>query len=456
METYISECHFATYGDLHFWVSLCNSWRPTFLSASQTQPTTEAPKCKQHLHQGLLQSHPFRSPQKTIWTDNNHGYKQEPTTRQKLLTTLSSSTTRRSRKDPNTEQLQTTKKPKLLNKLSNISVGHSNIWSEPVHSIIKTVKDKCNLKWLWVTLSSVATDSPTLEKSFKGTFPGNSRSAWPPMTLSPVTAETEEMMSVTTSAGIQQWSTSWTQQHRKNTCEKHTTKVQSWNATTLQWSPKSCQTWWEIGLMWQTFCNPIPWCKVIPIQPTWRNNMHNHVSMHEQTLGQGPKPCKHFGGEDGGSPGNAPSSPSFWAGGIGLGGFRSNNRWQQKDNCDCSGANPGGRIGAAGLLVDPSLPGGQAANLLHHLVVHPLVDGLSVEQENRQDVPPSGHCWAVDMHACKCKADHWPPKLMSQSMTKKPAQHTKSPQSSSVAKFAQLWGPTKRNQFKFFYVEHQA
>jgi len=43
-------------------------------------------------------------------------------------------------------------------------------------------------------------------------------------------------------------------------------------------------------------------------------------------LGQGPKPCKHFGCDDGSVPGNAPSSPSFWAGGIGLGGFRSNNR----------------------------------------------------------------------------------------------------------------------------------
>jgi len=28
---------------------------------------------------------------------------------------------------------------------TSFSVGHSIIWSEPVHSIIKTVKDKCNL-----------------------------------------------------------------------------------------------------------------------------------------------------------------------------------------------------------------------------------------------------------------------------------------------------------------------
>jgi len=49
---------------------------------------------------------------------------------------------------------------------------------------------------------------------------------------------------------------------------------------------------------------------------------------------------------------------------------------------DYLGVNPGGRIGAAGLLVEPSLPDGQAANLLHHFVVHPMVDGLSMEQKH--------------------------------------------------------------------------
>jgi len=70
------------------------------------------------------------------------------------------------------------------------------------------------------------------------------------------------------------------------------------------------------------------------------------------------------------------------------------------DNNEHLRSNPGGRIGAAGLLVDPSLPDGQAANLLHHFVVCPLVDGLSIKQENGLDVPPSGHWWAVNTHAC--------------------------------------------------------
>jgi len=32
-------------------------------------------------------------------------------------------------------------------------MGHSNIWSKPVHSIIKCIKDKLNLQWLRVSMS---------------------------------------------------------------------------------------------------------------------------------------------------------------------------------------------------------------------------------------------------------------------------------------------------------------
>jgi len=50
---------------------------------------------------------------------------------------------------------------------------------------------------------------------------------------------------------------------------------------------------------------------------------------------------------------------------------------------DYLGINPGGTLGAAGLLVDPSLPDGQAAKscIIAMAVMHPLMDGLSVEQE---------------------------------------------------------------------------
>jgi len=50
-------------------------------------------------------------------------------------------------------------------------------------------------------------------------------------------------------------------------------------------------------------------------------------------------------------------------------------------------------------LVDPSLPDGQAAKLLHHFVVYPMVDVLSVEQKHGLGIPPSGHWW-VEFPTC--------------------------------------------------------
>jgi len=68
------------------------------------------------------------------------------------------------------------------------------------------------------------------------------------------------------------------QQHWKSMHRKHPTKVQTKNDTVLQWSSKACQAWWKIWFMRQTLCNPIQWCKSIPRQPTWRNNLHHHLA----------------------------------------------------------------------------------------------------------------------------------------------------------------------------------
>jgi len=38
-------------------------------------------------------------------------------------------------------------------KTTYFCMGHSNIWSKPVHSIIKSIKDKFNLQWLRVSMS---------------------------------------------------------------------------------------------------------------------------------------------------------------------------------------------------------------------------------------------------------------------------------------------------------------
>jgi len=54
-----------------------------------------------------------------------------------------------------------------------------------------------------------------------------------------------------------------------------------------------------------------------------------------------------------------PLPPSELAALVFVGGFRSNNRqqWQPAESDAYLGANPGGSLRAARLLVDPSLPG---------------------------------------------------------------------------------------------------
>jgi len=111
----------------------------------------------------------------------------------------------------------TMKKLKLLNKPNPIRtmnatggtcfcIGHSNIWSKPVHSVIRAVKENSIFNG-WECLC-LTTDLPTLEKSFKETCLRNSLSGQPHKTLNrcPATAERAETVfaAKTTCTGIQQ------------------------------------------------------------------------------------------------------------------------------------------------------------------------------------------------------------------------------------------------------------
>jgi len=79
---------------------------------------------------------------------------------------------------------------------------------------------------------------------------------------------------------------------------KHTANVQSQNATKLQWSPKSCQTWREIGFTCQPLvCNPIPWCKFTPSQLTWGNNWQGNPISVVKTFATSTKNCALFAEE---------------------------------------------------------------------------------------------------------------------------------------------------------------
>ena len=47
-----------------------------------------------------------------------------------------------------------------------------------------------------------------------------------------------------------------------------------------------------------------------------------------------------------------------------------------------------GALEQLGCWLTPACQALQTAKLLHHFVMYPLVDGLSVEQKHRLDVPP--------------------------------------------------------------------
>jgi len=152
------------------WTCLGCQRRPAIPRASQTKPTTEASKCRNHPHQSILQSHPFRSLQKHVQTDNNHEKKQElprekdcPQHFQVLQHTCLIT-----KKIPTlTQQRQHNKETKVLKQIKDGSnskrnrmrtihfcIGHSDLWSEPVRTVIKTVKDKFNFHpWLRVFVS---------------------------------------------------------------------------------------------------------------------------------------------------------------------------------------------------------------------------------------------------------------------------------------------------------------
>jgi len=58
------------------------------------------------------------------------------------------------------------------------------------------------------------------------------------------------------------------QEHWKSKGRDHSTKVQSQNATTLAWSQKAQQTWWQVSPAHQMLHNPIPWCNSLFRHPS--------------------------------------------------------------------------------------------------------------------------------------------------------------------------------------------
>jgi len=173
-----------------------------------------------------------------------------------------------------TEQLQCNEENKALEQAKDCSkkerkrrrttcfcIGHSITWHEPVHTIVKTAKDKFNLQWLRVSTSCHRFTS--LREIFQGdpsrklTVGLTSQDFEPP----PCNCRTGGNCG----CGCNNMCRNSTAVHKvkcNNAGKTHMVNTQpkfkGQNATTLQQSPKVCQTWREIGFMCQTLCNPIP------------------------------------------------------------------------------------------------------------------------------------------------------------------------------------------------------
>jgi len=52
-----------------------------------------------------------------------------------------------------------------------------------------------------------------------------------------------------------------------------------------------------------------------------------------------------------------------------------------------------GALEQLGCWLTPACQAWQMAKLLHHFVMYPLVDVLSVEQKHGLGIPPRGHWW---------------------------------------------------------------
>jgi len=151
----------------------------------------------------------------------------------------------------------------------------------------KIIKDKFNLQWLRVSMSCHHKHSRNLSNGFVQET--CSQSDLPRLWTRGLQQQNFQKCCLWLQQHVQESNNSpqsQMQQHRNSMHGKHTTTVQSWNATALLWSPKACQTWRKIGFMHQTLCNQIPWCKSVPSQPTWKKNLPHHPTRQPNQCGQ--------------------------------------------------------------------------------------------------------------------------------------------------------------------------
>jgi len=126
----------------------------------------------------------------------------------------------------------------------------------------------------------LTTDLPTSEKSSCEMHPGNSQLAWTPKTFNIYReiAELEQLVHVaaTTCTGTRWCSTKSKTTTHEMCNRKQTTKAQIQNATTFQWSAKTCQIRREIGFMHQTFPTQFHDANLSPVKQRESRAIHVH------------------------------------------------------------------------------------------------------------------------------------------------------------------------------------
>jgi len=175
-----------------------------------------------------------------------------------------------------TEQLQHNKEAKALEQAKDNSnnehnkrrttcfcIRHSNIWSEPVHSIIKSVKDKFNLQWLTVHVSCHTFTN--LREIFLGDLSRKLTVRLTSQDFEPLPCNCRTCG--TCIGGHNNMCRNSMAVHKVkcnntgtvcmgNTQQKFKARMQQ-HFNELE-SPKTCQTRQEIGFTRQTLCNSVP------------------------------------------------------------------------------------------------------------------------------------------------------------------------------------------------------
>ena len=253
----------------------------------QSRQLAFADKCYEHdVDRNPEENGPkHASKQSTVWTDNNHGNKQEPATRQNLPDNTSKLSTcmPSCRKDSNIDWTTATQRRSQSFWTSQRQFQKQTQQEEEdnlfLHLTFQLLVQTCRFnpqnhqRQIEPPMAESVCVLPQIHQPQRdiprwSVQEAHNRSDLPRFSTSALQLQNMRNWCLWLQQNVQEFNSSpqsQMQQHRKSAHRKHTTKFGSQNATTPQWcSPNARQTWQEIGLLCQTlfnqlhFANPSP------------------------------------------------------------------------------------------------------------------------------------------------------------------------------------------------------